>query len=119
MPGDFFHLRQVRGVRVMELTLANGLESEEFDRLNEQLLAALDAAPSACWVIDVSAVNYMGSSVLGLFVNLRQHLKTTKGQLALCGLSPRLREIFEASSLVRLFTIRKTAVEAVAVFDKR
>ena len=119
MPSDFFNLRQVRTVHVIELTLDNSLESDQFDRLNESLLAALDASPGGAWVIDVSAVHYMGSSVLGLFVNLRQHLKTSKGQLALCGLSPRLVEVFEASSLVRLFTIRKTAAEAVAMFDKR
>lgn len=113
MPDDFFQLLKIENVHIIELSLAGSLESETFDKLNQDLLTTLDSHPGVAWIIDVSAVNYMGSSVLGLFVNLRQHIKTHGGRLVMCGLSPRLTEVFMASSLQRLFTLRPTVSEAM------
>ena len=41
-------------------------------------------------MLDLTDVVYMGSSVLGLMVNVRQTIKSAGGKLVLCGMSERL-----------------------------
>jgi anti-anti-sigma factor len=102
---------------VVELHLPEHLDSGEFDRLNEAMLKVFAEQPDAAWVLDLSRLSYMGSSVLGLMVNVRQRVKEADGRLALCGMSPRLHQIFRTCCLERLFVIkpdRAGAVRAVA-----
>jgi anti-anti-sigma factor len=101
------------GVRVLALTLPEQLESSHFDEINDSLLGAIEANPSGAWVLDLADVTYMGSTLLGMMVNLRQRIRTANGQLALCGLSERLTAIFRACSLVNLFVICKTRQQAI------
>ena len=51
--------------------------------------------------------------MLGLMVNFRQRVQSTKGKLALCSLSPKLLDIFQTCCLDRLFKIAKNRPEAI------
>jgi len=64
-------------------------------------------------VLDLSNTDYMGSSMLGLMVNVRQVIKQAGGTLVLCGMSPRLMHVFRTCSLHQLFTIVGTRAEAI------
>ncbi len=64
-------------------------------------------------VLDLSAVQYMGSSMLGLVVNARTRVKAAGGRLVLCGMSAWLVETFRTCSLERLFVTAVTRAEAV------
>lgn len=105
-------------IQVIELHLPASLDASEFDALNESILQILDGQTGRRWVIDLAHVEYIGSSVLGLIVNLRQRIKAGNGRLALCSLSPRLIQIFRHSSLERLFTISRTRPEAVVIVSR-
>lgn len=105
-------------VRVIELTLPPALDGEEFDSLNQDMLGMIDEVAAGKWVIDLSKVNYLGSSMLGMMVNVRQRIKQSQGLLILCGMNDRLMDIFEASSLVRLFRITRTRTDAVRLATK-
>jgi anti-anti-sigma factor len=122
MPEDLFEVSTAaasgpagtaRGVRVIRLLLPETLDSSEFERLNESLLSLLSEQPGGAWVLDLSELSYVGSAVLGLFVNLRQRVKQSNGRLVLCGLSDRLLQIFRTCSLERLFVIRRSQDEAI------
>ena len=76
-------------------------------------LQLLSPQAGAAWVLDLSALAYVGSSVLGLMVNVRQRVKQAGGQLVLCGLSDQLLQIFHTCSLERLFVISRSMQEAV------
>ena len=115
MPSKFFDLKTVSSVNVIELELPDMLDSVEFDKLNENMLHLFDGRADERWVLDLSKVEYVGSAVLGLMVNIRQHVKAAKGKLVICSLSRTLAEIFKASSLERLFTITKTRADAIRV----
>ena len=119
MAKDFVNVTTTQSVNVIDLTLPESLDSEEFDRLNESMLGAVDGKSSDKWVLDLSSVDYMGSSVLGLMINVRQHIKTGGGRLALCGLSNRLTQIFHTCCLEKLFTIAKTRDEAIRTLGGR
>jgi anti-anti-sigma factor len=118
MAKEFFRLLTVDSIGVIELELPHSLDVSEFDRLNDSILELLGGKTSARWVIDLSHVTYVGSSVLGLIVNIRQRVKAGNGQLALCGLSPKLHEIFRTSSMERLFNVARTRIEATKLLAK-
>ena len=101
----------VNGVRVVELLMPSELDSDAFDALNAALLIEVGTVGTGACVLDLTAVEYMGSSMLGLMVNARQRVKTGGGRLVLCGLSEWLLNTFRASSLERLFV---TAVSRAA-----
>ncbi len=113
MKTHFVTQTQDGDVGVLALTLPEQLESSHFDEINDSLLSAIEANPSGAWVLDLAQVAYMGSTLLGMMVNLRQRIRIANGQLALCGLSERLMAIFRACSLVNLFVICKNRQQAV------
>src|SRR4051812_24230317 len=110
---DLFQVSTDQSVNVVEMTLPEYMDSTEFDRLNESLMGLFDGKRPKSWVIDLTAVSYMGSAMLGMMVNFRQRVQSGKGRLVLCGVSPRLLEIIRTCCMDRLFPIAKTRQEAV------
>jgi anti-anti-sigma factor len=100
-------------VHVIELHLPQVVDISEFDRLNESISQAIDGKTSNSWVLDLAGVEYTGSAILGLMVNLRQQLKVGGGRLVLSGMSPRLTSVFRTCSLDRLFKHTHTRDEAI------
>jgi anti-sigma B factor antagonist len=119
MTTDLFRLTAEGPVKVLELSLPTSIDSSEFDRLNESVLEALRDEPGAGWVLDLSAVAYMGSAVLGLMVNIRQVVRQAQGTLVLCGMSDRLMRIFETCCMERLFKIVPGRPEALRFASRR
>ena len=116
--GARFIRRVVDGpVRVVELHLPGVIDSEEFDGLNAALL--IEVGSGGRCVLDLTPVEYMGSSMLGLMVNARQRVKVAGGRLVLCGMSPWLVQTFRTSSLDRLFVTAVTREEAVRVAGQK
>ena len=109
----FFRIHNDRSVNVLELELPDQIDTAEFDQINDSLLGELHDKSGGNWVLDLSRVNYMGSAMLGLIVNVRQQIKNIRGDLVLCGLSPRLLSIFRTCCMERLFTIVRTRADAL------
>lgn len=114
MSREHFRIHRSTDITLIELELSGVLDHLEFDRLNQSLLAVIDATPAGRWIIDLAHVSYMTSPVLGLMVNLRQRVKQTGGTLVLCSMSPQLARTFHTCSLERLFAITRDRDEAFA-----
>ena len=63
---ELFRIETQQTLHVVELRLPEMMDPLEFDRLNDDLLAALDGRADQRWVLDLSGVQYMGSAMLGL-----------------------------------------------------
>ena len=113
MVQGFYRLESSDSAQLIELTLPQTLDSSEFDDLNEAILGMISARKSDRWVIDLGQVDYMGSAMLGLMVNLRQQIKSAGGKLILCAMPPTLLQIFRTCCMERLFTITRTRDEAL------
>ena len=113
MAHDWFAVSQEGDVHVLALTVPFQVDSADFDRLHELVLSAVTTAANGPWVMDLAGLQYMGSSVLGLMVNIRQRVRQGGGKLVLCGMSPKLHQVFRTCSLERLFVIKPHRVEAV------
>ena len=119
MSYELYRLTRAGSVNLIELFLPIGLDIDEFDRLNEAVLGIVAREPGGSWVLDLSKLDYMGSATLGLMVNVRQRVKEGKGRLVLCGLSPRLIQIFKTCCMERLFKIVPGKPEAIRHASKR
>ena len=113
-----FTVQLVQSVNVIELKLPESIDALEFDNINETMLRQLKGKASQPWLLDLSGVEYLGSAMLGLIVNIRQQVKSGGGKLILCNMSSRLAEIFRTCSMERLFTIKKNRVESLAALGK-
>lgn len=117
MPGQMdnsqFQIIQDQSVYVMKFILPELIDTMEIDALMDRALKSLEETSRESWIIDLSDVAYLGSSMLGLMVNIRERIRQADGSLVLCGLSPQLLRIFHACCLERLFIIVKTRTEAM------
>lgn len=113
MSQDWFLVTQDGPARVLALTVPPQVDNTDFDKLHEKVLESVSAKADGQWVIDLSGLAYMGSSVLGLMVNIRERVRRNGGKLVLCGMNAKLHQVFRTCSLERLFVIRGTREEAV------
>jgi anti-anti-sigma factor len=109
----YFQLIEQNSWTIIELLLPDVLDPVEFDRLNESVLRTIEGKSQGQWLLDLALVNHMGSSALGMLVNIRHRVKVTGGRLVVCGMNPRLRELFRTCSMDRLFTVVRTRNEVV------
>jgi anti-sigma B factor antagonist len=114
MPTDFVKFHPSPRGNVIELLLPKSLESADFDQLNQSMLELVQAQAKHKWVVDLSAVTYMGSAMLGMLINVRQKVRAGGGQLMLCGMSKPLMAIFRTCCMERLFTIVKDRQAALS-----
>jgi anti-anti-sigma factor len=110
---QLFQVSADQSIQMMRFRLPAIMDTMEIDTLIEDVLKAVDVAADGRWVLDMTEVAYMGSSVLGMMVNLRERIRRGGGHLVICGLSPTLLKIFQTCCLERLFSIHKTQPEAV------
>ncbi|MGA2584754.1 MAG: STAS domain-containing protein [Tepidisphaeraceae bacterium] len=115
MSSELFHVVKESSVNVIGLTIPDGLDSMELDALIDNVLAGINPAAGTLWVADLSGVAYMGSSLLGLMVNIREAIRQSGGKLILCGVAPGLARVFQNCCLERLFIFARNRAEAITM----
>lgn len=84
--------------------------SPELERvLSEQL-----AAGTQRLVFDFSALDYISSAGLRVVLLAGKKLRVSRGKLALVGLQDMVREVFDMSGFLALFTVTTTLDEGLA-----
>jgi anti-anti-sigma factor len=86
----------------------------EGETLTHQLLAAHAIAPPRDLLLDLSAVTYLASAHLGQLLTLRKHLHAHDRGLRLFGLQPKVRELFDMTSLHLVLDVFDTEAQAAA-----
>jgi anti-anti-sigma factor len=64
-------------------------------------------------VLDLSQVEFMDSTALGVIASLFKKLKEVNGELELCSLSPLVNELFDITRLNTIIKIHNTKEEAL------
>jgi stage II sporulation protein AA (anti-sigma F factor antagonist) len=81
----------------------------------ERTLLGLAAEGTCRFVVDLGGVTLLTSAGIRVLVMLGKRVRIAEGALALCGLNPHVRSVFEVSGLLPLFTIVGAADEALAL----
>ena len=64
-------------------------------------------------LLDISQLNYINSSGLGIFINLLKNIKRIGKRLIVINPSPEVKVLFEITSLDKMFDTVKTVDEAL------
>jgi anti-sigma B factor antagonist len=65
-------------------------------------------------VVDMSHVEFLPSRFLAVLLDLHHRLQQKKGQLRICGLQPRMSEVFSIMRLQQVLSIDPTLQDALA-----
>ncbi|HET7715713.1 MAG TPA: STAS domain-containing protein [Bauldia sp.] len=104
---------KIRG-RVLVLKPEGRLDSNTVNAAETELFSHLEKGETRI-VLDFSNLDYISSSGLRLVLMLGKRLSLKEGKLALCGLKPHIREVFEISGFISILTVVGTRQEAEAV----
>lgn len=82
----------------------------------ETVLNNLLAADHSRLIVDLTQTSYINSGGLRCLVTAWRKARQQEGDLFMCGLSPRLREVFEMVGFDQVFNIFPTVDEAQEAF---
>jgi len=68
-------------------------------------------------VVDLSKVNFMNSSGLGILITSLTSLRNAGGDLKICGASDRIESLLMVTKLITVFKHFRTLDEAVAAYQ--
>ena len=93
------------------------VEGEESNALQRHVNGLLPYGSDI--LIDLGGVEFIDSSGLGLLVRLLTRIRAASGNLQLCALTPRIREVLRVTKLNSIFESHETEAEAIAAFYQR
>lgn len=93
-----------------QMNSSNAAENER------ELLAQLDGGAYQV-ILDLSLVRYISSAGLRVVLLLAKRIKQDKGKLVLCGLQPKVHEVFDISGFLAILTVVKTRENAMQLVD--
>lgn len=107
---DIMDIRPIDQLTVVE-PLRNRIDAALAVRLREELLALIEQGQKRL-VIDLSRVDFIDSSGLGLFVSI---MKAVGGHqnLAICNMKDSVYSVFRLTRMDKIFTIVPTESEAL------
>lgn len=88
----------------------------DFPQVKRLMLELSDTSRPA--VLDISAVEFVDSTGIGALIGLARAFDERGGCVVLCGIHPRMAQIFEAVRLDRMMPFRDSAIVAATEVDK-
>ena len=101
------------GVLVLELREA-ALDVKNMREFRQAAHALMQDKPRV--VFDMTGVRFVDSSGLGALISCLRHVRGSKGDLKLCAMTDRVRELFELLRMHQVFNIVEPRDEAVRSF---
>ncbi|HUG89472.1 MAG TPA: STAS domain-containing protein [Planctomycetaceae bacterium] len=98
------------------VTLLPGLNDapwSEIERVGNDLLDQVRNTPARAMIVDLTALNYMGSALVALIVRVWKVIKERGGQLVVVNRDPMVMEVLRIAGLHSLWTIVETREEAI------
>lgn len=97
---------------VLILAVQGRLDSNTAKELDETLTAQVGSKPAV--VLDFSGLEYISSAGLRVLLKAAKQGRAGGGKLALCALSPHVREVFDISGFSSIFSIQPDRAAALA-----
>ncbi|MBM4021614.1 MAG: STAS domain-containing protein [Planctomycetes bacterium] len=92
------------------------LDEAAIQELGAELTALVDVDNRKAILLDFDGVEFLSSAALGKLITFDRKVKTAKGRMKMCGISPGILEVFQVTKLHKVFDIRGDAAEAIAAF---
>jgi anti-anti-sigma factor len=105
-------IRESREDEILVLELVGRLDTKTSGALEKAVATHLGAGQRR-FILDLAGMEYVSSAGLRIFLVLAKKVSGGTGSLALCGLSPQVKEVFDIAGFTRLFTLAATRAEAL------
>ncbi len=103
-------LGDVKAVRI-----AGNLDTQTSTVAQQQLTQLIDNGATKV-LVDFEDLNYISSSGLRMLLVAAQRLEGTNGELRICNPNTMVREVFETSGFLEIFSVYKGQAEALDGF---
>jgi anti-anti-sigma factor len=111
-----FAVRSEKEGELVILALQGQLDSKTAPELEREVGKALGKSGRAL-LFDLTELDFVASAGLRIVIMVGKRLASDGGAIALCGLNPSVREVFEIAGFAKLFPIlpdRRSALAALA-----
>lgn len=98
---------------VLLVVFSGDLDLKSADRCRDEIDAAIVRNDGRYLVFDMSEVDFIDSSGLGMMIGRYKKIKQKGGRVALCGISERLDRMIEISGLRRIMPVYGSREEAM------
>lgn len=95
------------------LTIAGELDMGSAPQLREALAPILDSEKPSL-LLDLSGINFMDSTGIGVLVNALNRARDKNGYCAYCGVQPRVHRILQIAGLLKALPLYETREDALA-----
>jgi len=99
---------------VLTLTDEKILEDEQIRSLQDSIISVVEQVGRVNLILDFRNVRFLSSAVLGLLIRVSKRVYEGDGQLRLCNIDPKIREIFRITRLTKIFDIYPDLEQAIA-----
>ena len=103
---------------IATLTDEQILDEGEVRALENSIMPLVEEAGAINLVIDFGNVKFLTSAALGLLIRVSKRIYESGGHLKLCGINPKILEIFKITRLDRIFDIYDDRPGAMQSFDQ-
>lgn len=108
-----FRLIQEESVCTLELLPElNKVQWSEIDSIGSEVLSSLESRKHPHVIVDLSALNYMGSAMVALIVRVWKAASSRKGKLSVVCPHPIVKEVLQLAALDKHWTITDSMEQA-------
>jgi anti-sigma B factor antagonist len=104
-------------IQVVKLLPRQILDELQISEIGGKLKDLIDSGANKI-VLDFSGVDHFSSSALGMLITTQKHLSDNNGIIKLCYIRSQILKVFKITRLDEIFSIYKTATEALASFSE-
>jgi anti-sigma B factor antagonist len=109
-------LETIGDITVASFTDRKILDEQNIQIIGEQLVSLVDELGLKKLLLNFRNVEYLSSAALGKLITLNKKVQAAGGKLVLCGVDPKIREVFVITKLDKMFPIRDDEQEALQLF---
>ncbi|MBN1124430.1 MAG: STAS domain-containing protein [Sedimentisphaerales bacterium] len=103
------------GVTITTLTHERILEDADIRALENTILPVIE--PDIKLIMDFSSVQFLTSTALGLLIRISKKVRENQGQMSLCGIQPKIMEVFKITQLDRVFDIQPDVTSGIKAME--
>ena len=95
------------------VVLDGHLDATHYERVEREVVAAIDASAHRCLVLDFAAVAFISSAGIRTLINVVKRNRSRGGTVWLAGVRPQVHEVLDISGLTPLFRSAPTRTDAL------
>ncbi len=102
---------------VSVIHLEGYLDAHTAPQFERAIQAEVDAGRHRL-VVDCEKLTYISSAGLGVFMSFIEEVREQGGDIKICGLSPKVRQVFDILGFAEIYDICETRADAVQRFAR-